>query len=65
VTDKPSFPVAHELGESTPVESALYGSLRIVDTEQLNVVDAAEADEGVVGAAMLMPPGKTSKPRAR
>ena len=65
MTDQAAFPDPHELGERSPVESTLDGRLRIVDPEQLDVVGATEADEGVVSAAVLMrPPRKTSKPRA-
>ena len=54
MTDQAAFPIRHELGERSPVESTLDGRLRIVDPEQLDVV-GAEADEGVVSAAVLMP----------
>ena len=54
MANESSLPIVDELRERSTVEPTLDGYLGIVDPEQFNVVGATEADEGVVGAAVLV-----------
>jgi hypothetical protein len=56
VADEAPVAVGHELGEGPSVQAALDRLFPVVNAEQLDVVQAAEPDQGVVGAAVLVAP---------